>query len=477
MYADIHCHPHFKTFLGSEKEEERKNAWTNLNFDIDFGILDSQSSLSQLVKGQVKLAVVPLYALENAFARADLIQLAAGLSQHSKKRFLQKIEREQFGYFELMQSDYTHLAASSDISTDKQFKLLTSGGQVDLNSPQLQVMLCVEGGHNFYDDGQHYRQSQKVIDQLLFFKQPQSPRLLYITLTHLTHSEFCTHAFGMKMLKSNAFNPQGKGLSSLGRRFIREALRTDTGRRILIDVKHMSLTSRQHYYSLQQQEFPGVPLIASHMGLTGCSWERKPVCRVTYDVREKCYEAHYFRQPGILDTYFNPWTINLYDEDIAMILSTRGLIGLSLDQRILGCAKPSPELLSPDEYRAADFTPIAQPSYHTIRVGDYDDPQEVKAWHLRHLCNHIVHIIKIGLPLVGERAWESISIGSDFDGLIDPIDSMTNASGYRNLFAGLVEWLPQVALYAGVDLPPADVQPRVRQIIGENAAKFIRRNF
>ena len=91
MYVDIHCHPQFKTFIGSEHQAEHKNCWTNLNYDLDFKILDSQSSLSQLVNGQVKLAVVPLYALENVFAKAKLIQLAAGLSYNAKKDFCKRL--------------------------------------------------------------------------------------------------------------------------------------------------------------------------------------------------------------------------------------------------------------------------------------------------------------------------------------------------------------------------------------------------
>lgn len=477
MYVDIHCHPHFKTFLGSELEHERKNCWTNLDFDIGLGILDSQSSLSQLVKGQVKLAVVPLYALENAFAKANLIQLTAGLSDHAKKRFLQKIEREEFGYYELMQADLIHLINSADVSADKSFKLLNAGSQVDLSSMQLQVMLAVEGGHNFYDNGQHYTNTQRVIDRLLSFKTPSSPRLIYITLTHLTHSAFCTHAFGMKMLKSNDFNPQGRGLSALGKRFIREALSTANGRRILIDIKHMSVVSRQQFYSLVATEFPDAPIMASHMGITGCSWHNKPVKKFSFDRREGCYEVSYYRQPGVLDTYFNPWTINLFDEDIVAIVRSRGLIGLSLDQRILGCGNPAKELVSPDEFRENDFKPVASPVYHQLRMEDYDEPDEVKAWHLRHLCNQIMHIVKVGYPIVGDRVWDCISIGSDFDGLIDPINYTTNAADYRYLFGGMVEWLPHVALYTGIPIPPEEVQPKVRKIIGDNAAKFIHRNF
>lgn len=476
MYVDIHCHPQFKTFIGSEHQAERKNCWTNLNFDVGLGILDSQSSLSQLVDGQVKLAVVPLYALENVFAKAKLIQLAAGMSHHAKKRFLQKIEREEYGYFELMLADLAHLLTSAHVSADKQFTLLTAGSQFDANSPHLQIMLCAEGGHNFYDHGQHVQNTQKVIDQLRYFKQPQHPRLVYITLTHLSHSEFCTHAFGMKMLKSNAFNPQGRGLSNLGKRFVREALSTTHGKRILIDVKHMSLLTRQQFYALRAAEFPDVPIMASHMGLTGCSWQRKPVRKVRYDRSERCYEVAYYRQPGSSDTYFNPWSINLYDEDIQEILLSNGLIGLSLDQRILGCNPPAKELISPDEFTDTDFKPVAEPAMHQLRMEEYDDPEEVKAWHLRHLCNHIVHIAKVGQPIVGNRVWKQMAIGSDFDGLIDPINYTTHAGAFKYLFGGLVEWLPRLAAQAGVDLPPPDVQQVVKQVIGENAVAFLKRN-
>ena len=44
-----------------------------------------------------------------------------------------------------------------------------------------------------------------ILDNLRFHKQPGNPRLLYVTLTHLQQSEFCTHAYGMKMIKKHGF--------------------------------------------------------------------------------------------------------------------------------------------------------------------------------------------------------------------------------------------------------------------------------
>jgi len=137
---------------------------------------------------------------------------------------------------------------------------------------------------------------------------------------------------------------------------------------------------------------------------------------------------------------------------------------------------PAKELVSPDEFKDTDFTPVAEPSMHQLRMEEYDDPEEVKTWHLRHLCNHILHIVKVGQPRVGNRVWKQIAIGSDFDGLIEPINYTTQAGAFKHLFVGLVEWLPRMAVYAGVELPPTEVQQMVKQVIGENAVKFLATN-
>lgn len=86
MFFDFHCHPSFKTFLSNRQQALRKDCWSIFNFDLDFNILDSQASLSQIEDPQGRLIVCALYGLESGFAGSGLIKLAAGLSPHVEKK-------------------------------------------------------------------------------------------------------------------------------------------------------------------------------------------------------------------------------------------------------------------------------------------------------------------------------------------------------------------------------------------------------
>ena len=177
MFFDFHCHPSFKTFLGHRLQQLRKDCWSILNFDLDFNILDSQSSLSQVKKGRGSLIVCVLYGLENAFAGSGLIKLAAGLSPHTEKRFLQEIERGEWGYNQLMMGDWKHLMLSQNLSREKSFRYLSSIRDYDPDSKQIQVILAAEGGHNFYDNDQLPGLPSGVIENLLFHKKTRKPSL------------------------------------------------------------------------------------------------------------------------------------------------------------------------------------------------------------------------------------------------------------------------------------------------------------
>ncbi len=477
MIFDLHCHPSFKTFLGNRIPEKRKDCWESVDFDVDLNILDSQSSLTQLKTGKAKIIVANLYGLENAFAKSGLIKLAAGLSKHAEKRFLQAIEKEKFGYFELMMGDYEHLAKSQEVGPGKTFKIIKSFNEYDENSDQIHALLAVEGGHNFYDDKQNFKDTNKVLENLRFFKNPANPRILYITLTHLAQSAFCTHAYGMKLIRNNDFYPAGKGLNNLGKTFIREALSNGNGPRIFIDIKHMSINSRLEYYQLRKNEFPNIPIIASHMGVTGLSYKNKTIKKVQANIKDRCIEVHYYRNKGVMDTYFNPWSINLYDEDIREIMNSRGLIGLSLDQRILGAGNVSKEVFSMQEFKSNEFQPIKRPSYHRLNPEHYKTVEDCKNWHIRHFLNNYLHIIKIGLDTIGEEAWNHVCIGSDFDGLIDPIDDMTSAANYQVLPKKLTDWFPLIAARIGILLSPHEIKEKVQKLLFDNAVNFLKTHY
>jgi len=130
------------------------------------------------------------------------------------------------------------------------------------------------------------------------------------------------------------FKPVGRGITRLGMEVIRESLRKPN--RILIDIKHMSLEARKQYYEILRNEFASekIPIIMSHGGVTGVSYDKMPVVKCKRCCRWT--KVEYYRPQGLDKTKFNPWSINLYDEEIREIVNSEGLIGLELDARILG---------------------------------------------------------------------------------------------------------------------------------------------
>jgi microsomal dipeptidase-like Zn-dependent dipeptidase len=477
--ADLHCHPSFKTLLSSSHESERKDCWENVDIRIDFEMLDSQSSLTQLKNGRVKIAMVGLYGLERAFAAAKYIKILALLSPKLDKEFLKKVEGRRISYNKLMYQDYEHLMKSKDIDQNKKFTLLEKFSDFDETDGNMYLVLTLEGSHNFYGEHPKDTLDEEIIKNLRRFKQPDAPRIFYLTLTHLAQSVFCTHAYGMKLLKHGDFIPKGKGLTEKGAKVIEEALSDENNRRILIDIKHMSLLSRLQFYELMESKFPGVPIIASHMGITGCSYKNMPVMDCEIDSKHDELIVEYYPVKGIGDTTFNPWSINLYDEDIEKILLSGGIIGLTLDQRLLGFGMPDPEWFSAEEYPNARRTFPRQNIELTFESQTedalYDTPGKRAALHLRHLCNNILHIVKIGRKIIGEQVWNRICIGSDYDGFIDPIDYCITAQHYPTLHQGLTDTLPNMAVKGGI--PVADWSEKIDKIMYQNIRNFLQAHF
>jgi hypothetical protein len=67
------------------------------------------------------------------------------------------------------------------------------------------------------------------------------------------------------------------------------------------------------------------------------------------------------------------------------------------------------------------------------------------------LCLHLVHAVRIGyahLPwMQGTSPWDHLCIGSDYDGLINPINGYDNITDLTKMRADLKKHLPQADLY------------------------------
>src|SRR5204863_8678457 len=111
------------------------------------------------------------------------------------------------------------------------------------------------------------------------------------------------------MFRDKTFYPKGSGITKWGKEFIREAMSSENGKRVLIDVKHMSLRSRKEFYDMRKIEFPDAPIIASHVGIAGCSIYKIPIHSVIFRKRlfkimkeRQRYKVKYYKLPGLLNT-------------------------------------------------------------------------------------------------------------------------------------------------------------------------------
>ncbi|CAN0566480.1 unnamed protein product, partial [Laminaria digitata] len=166
----------------------------------------------------------------------------------------------------------------------------------------------------------------------------------------------------------------------------------DTGaRRILIDCKHMSAKSRKEYYEqiltpandkLAARDLPPMPVILSHAGYAG-------VDSLDELIEGTAHEDDEWR----VGPYY-AWNLNFCAEDIRMVLATDGIFGVCLDQRVAGVhAKQRvhdaqwPHVLMQQILGVVD----------AIMLDDrYSDEQKIKIW-------------------------DCIGLGTDYDGLIDPM--------------------------------------------------------
>ncbi|MCK4661843.1 MAG: membrane dipeptidase [Bacteroidales bacterium] len=495
-YIDFHSHPSFKTYLSADNEQNRENCWEDVDVTGIFelidklvgDILDSQCSLSQMDKGKVQIAVVGLYALEKAMAKGSflkninisLIDIAKVLDELDQT-LLSKIASGQYGYNDIYKQVREHLLLSRDISFG--FKPISSISEIDRD--KLNIIFSLEGGHALFNDVNNYTDDE-VISNLEEIKS-FSHRTLHLTLTHLSKCPLGTHAFGMKFIIDEDFYPEGFGISELGFKVIKKALKNGNNeKRILIDVKHMSLQSRLQYYKLlKEPEYSNVPIIASHCATTGVSMEKMPIKKIDNE-DDKYVTVEYDDPKGLMDTEFNPWSINLYDEEIPVIINSNGIIGIILDERVLGFRvdeEKSHEIFSKEEFEKYRETVTSNfNKYINLDIIkkeedekiDVDDLKLIFNKRLRHLCNNILHIVKVG----GEKAWKHICIGSDFDGMVDAVNCCKNSEKFKKLERKLCKMLPKMAKTdPDTNYYINNVKDRVKSLMYGNAKRFLEENF
>ena len=457
-------------------------------------VVDSQSSLAQLIKGKVNLVAIALHPPEMAMMNDGLIQQIAAEEQTSYIN-LDRITDIGSGdiFFRMLNEELANLKKNLSLN-GKKLKIISSFSQYKAaDTDTVHAVLTIEGPHAFFGPRQ-----QKTPDEIWstcwanFDSFTTANRIFSINIAHLQDNGFCNHAFGIQIFKPKPFYPKGNGITQHGFKLLQKMKEKN----ILLDIKHTSLYARKQIYDYRIGE-TAWPLVCTHYGLTGIKKENRGKYFIeTKTEGDVLYVRHYKPAGYLLGTSFNASSINLYDEDVFEIVASGGLIGLSLDQRIIGV--PEESMMSIDnmgDIYEEEYISSGEKDFFTHVLGNSPDNSDIlivaditnadkQDWprfHARHFMNQVFHLFKICADFnynMGEMA-RRICIGSDFDGMINPVDCCANVTKLENfknyLVANFREWETDFTEVTGIKIS-SFITPKklMDNIFYQNGADFLK---
>jgi microsomal dipeptidase-like Zn-dependent dipeptidase len=546
---DAHLHILLKPILtGYQMGLKKKSTdpWSKIKIGPLVGVLlgktlKSQANLNQIKEANASLVVHALFSPDYSLIDAGLVDgFGAFILRALRKKAIEILKFNAPKDNLLFELNIIEFIKTNVPNNQLDINCLTSTSSYDSN--KINLVFNIEGAHNFYDKtatGDHYL-DKAFLNTL---KADLKYRICFVNLTHVQQWWACTHAYALKLLDnciSNKdirymFKPSGYGIQKKGFEIMETLLDNTNGQRMLIDIKHMSLFSRIQYYAWRRQKFSDVPIVASHVGLTGRSWNKikgNIISQYTFRKEKfKCYRV-FHNMDGykghLEDTNFYPNSINLYDEEIIEIINSKGLIGISLDKRILGSESETSvddivyndEYMSDEEYKMLfgattsilsmdgddgyilDRSRIDQD--YGINSNDGSSIRDVVAQHINtnyvaksiqktpemielvekeekpvlnrqieHFINTVLHLVMIG----GEEAWGCICIGSDFDGLITPIKKIKSVADLPKLRSSVSKYIKDnSSLWKAFNVSSIDdIDKKVQMLFFENGKRFVER--
>lgn len=507
-FFDFHCHPGLKPTFSNQGTapsvwqfiSAKLAVFDNVHISINplFNeVLNSQSCLSQLFNGNIKLFGLALHSPEAAMAEGllqkKLVNKGAIALLDSKRL---ELIRDGKHYFQFLNDDLNRVINTPSPQNLNGAKLKVLKSSADFNEADQNTIcafIVVEGLHCFFGDQGNADVNQY---QQNFEKFTDENTVLAINICHIQQAGFCNHAYGIQFISDKRFLPSGNGITDSGMKMINRIIE----KKILTDIKHMSLRSRRQLYDKLRDENDEnkykAPIICTHAGLTGQSIRDrvKFLFKSPIDIGD-VYEVVYLKpeSPYIKNVYFNCSSINLYDEDIETILLSDGLIGLSFDQRILGFTDENVlrEVTTPNdveyisEQEASFFlgpNPTGLPPWNDFskiwaseQFADLE-PALNEMLHPMFFFNQVLHILTVAKnhPLIGvQKALNKICLGSDFDGLINAIDNCKQVDKLETFKNLMISKMPKLLNDAGLGNEGINVQQLADNIFYNNGKNFV----
>lgn len=483
LYADIHCHPVMKAYgkshferTHSPKKDDENCGWHRKKAQVFNKLLNeitgitkfTQSDYQTLNKGNVRVVCNSLYPLEKGFvaSESDIAEFAydyvMGIG-HNRINYIQQHKNyftdlcNEYNFLkelsttlvEINGENYSYQVARNGADVKKFFDVYSGPGYANVKNTVVNI-ITIEGAHSLncgVDVINHPLQDTAEIIANINAIKGWEHRPFFITFAHHFNNELCGHARSlhlpfMNKLKIDQEDALGKGINKFGKEVLQSLLDNSGNKRILIDIKHMSRQSRLDFFKFLEtgdsvkSDFLNhtLPIVVSHGGVTGLKNENGGETIAGSSMK------------------FMQQDINFYDEEIIKVAESGGLFGIQLDERR-----------------------IASKSYlNDANTGDV-------AWHFEDwaklLWRQVQHIAEV-LDSKGMDAWNIQCIGSDFDGLINPIGPYWTAGEMPALEKNLVYCAKEYFKKKGNSLSQSknkDIQPDeiVYKLLSKNPIEFI----
>lgn len=463
---DLHVHSTLKPFGNSFYSNSNSKLYTNpacIWFSDKFGGFDSffentlgisryrQSDFTTLIEGQYQIVCVSQYPIEKEFfdIRNEFLSrfenhIAQFASLLGKER-IKYVRSNHYNYFEDLCNEYEYLKllnGKTPTGSSKFYTILPNGSNLTQNS-NLSVIITIEGCHSFCNgtDTRNLNNWKSLSENVAHVKNWEHPPF-FVTFAHHFYNGLCTHAKSLYdasgKLLNQEYGMRNKGfshqdneppISAIGIQLIKLLLNNKNEPRILIDVKHMSLEARQEYYAILKTNYKDekIPIIWSH---------------------------------GAVDKDNNQEiNINL-TIDVLPIYESNGIIGIEIDQRILG-------------YNSNRFSKWFRSIYNSKNKKAYNDASYV--W------DQIITIAEFAYKNnYTDKPWQCIALGTDYDGVINPLNNYRDASTMSLLYNNLVLYLTEYWKKSNPTIPKkADInaQDVIYAVMYKNAYHFIQNNY
>lgn len=514
---DIHCHSSTRPYLSGLRVQQHKimedydfqidspllNELQGVLEAISHVRLHTQSNIDNLFKGDVRVAFVSITPMEKGFCIINQLKKPKGILakllksnkndntisekvinaltgfssgdvnwvKYNLKDYFSEYYLEELKFLTAFDGQVRNVGTENyTIRFPKNYAELATNLQ---NKSLMNLIVSVEGAHCFgpapsnddlinFQSKTHMNSSE--IDAALcsaftsniatLKQQPFTP--LFSSLNHHFWNRLGGHARSITKLISGVIS-QDEGLNAPlnenGKTVLRELLGTHNGRRILIDIKHMSPRCRRDYYALLDAEFSGqkIPIIASHTGIVS-KWNTLNEMVGINDDDELTNNRNYLHEQ----------TINVCTEDLQRIHDSKGILGLQLDEKRIMGHKTLNKLRR--------------------RIGNNTNLYCEILW---------VNIFQIIRSLNTKSAWDIIAIGSDYDGMINHLDLYPTEADLGTLKTDLMAHLAasngftckgfNLAEFSKGEIDMLkfgySIDELIDKIFSQNAMDFLKRNF